>query len=364
MKLLLTVFVLLFLSFSGSSQEALRFSLTEIGKPDYRKQYDADKGLVVYKKGDVSFVHVLAREYFVLGKFFDTLQLTLTRNKKEAGYTAECTNCKNVRFQQSTEGPLTFYTFSVGEDFVRFIVSYETDPQGMTIAPDYEGLKKNPEIGYVRLRNTLIHYAAVPTVPGVNLAIMDMNYNGRADDNDFICLSPDAFFSGTASDRAKPIEQVKTIEIKDMSYAFRLVNGKTFEVELLPLAEKTSPDLILREQLENLQFGDKNLYGLLEKNKFVVVSHWTEYNPPCTQALPDLNDLNETIPVIGLHTGNADLLYITERYSLDFFNIQSNDELKNKLNLGSYPNYFVIDQNKRIVLQSSDVEEVLFFLSR
>jgi len=363
MKQLFVLLLLTFMSPAGFTQEAIRFSLKEIGKPDYRKQYDADKGLVVYKNGTGSFVNVLAREYFVLGKFFDTLQLTLTKNTS-AGYTAECTNCENVHFRQSEENGLTFYTFNVGEDFVRFIISYETKPDGMTIAPDYEGVKKNPEIGYVRMRNTLIHYAAVPSIPGVHLAIMDMNYNGRADKGDFLCLSPDAYFSGTASDRAKPIESVKTAEIKGRQYDFRLLNEKTFEVALIPSSAKTAPDLILKDELENLTFGDRNLYSALDTSNFVVISHWTEYSAPCTQALPDLNDLSETVPVIGLHTGNPDLPYIMERYSLNFFNVHSNDELKNKLNLNGYPNYFVVDKNKRIVLQSEDIEEVLLFLGQ
>jgi hypothetical protein len=192
---------------------------------------------------------------------------------------------------------------------------------------------------------------------------MDMNYNGRADSTDLVCLSNDGFFAGVLCDRVQPLETVGTVEIKGKQYAFQLLDPKTYTVSLSPADGTAVADVRLNDQLEDLQFGEKNLYGILDTSDYIVLTHWTEYSPSSTENLPALNDLNETIPVIGLHTGNPDLPYINERYSIGFINVEASELLRNKLNLNGYPNYFVVDKSKSIVLQTRDIEEVLKFIS-
>ena len=363
MKHLLFLFILIVFSAEASAQEAMTFSLSCVGKPDHRKITDTDQGLVVYKRGSESFATILPRDYFVLGRYNDTLDLLIKKDKKSAsGYLTTCSNCTNIQFRETTENGVNYFTLSAGEDFVKFIVTFEKELKGMHVAPNDEHFQRDTETGYIRLQNTLTHFGAVPAVAGVNLAIVDMNHNGRADSSDFLSLSRDAYFYSAERDRSQLIQLVETIAINDQLYYFTLVNPKTFEVKLTPTKSSRKPDLMMQDLLPDLQLGEKKLYTILDSAKIVVIFHWTEFSQPSMLTVPELNDLSETVTIIGLHSGRGDLAFLTDRYSMDFYNAQCTEELENKLNLGGYPNYLVIDESKTILLQTNNVDELVRYV--
>lgn len=340
-------------------------SLEKTGKPVYRKQANNDLGIVVYKKGSASVATILPREYFVLGDYNDTLELEIVTDKNaKAGFTASCTNCTSIRFEQLEEAGGSRFRLSDGEDEVLFNITYEKAPSGLRIAPRETPLPRDTEIGYIRLQNTLIRYNAIPGKPGFNIAIADMNHNGRADSSDFISLSTDAFFYTARRDRSKQIGEVRTIAVDGQLYSWKLTGPKNFRLQLTPLASAAAPDLMIATTLENLRFGATNLYALLDSAGQVLITHWTEYSKPCTLALSDVSELSETIPVVALHTGNKDLDYINRRYEIGYISIQSTEELENKLNLSGYPHYIIVGRNREILLDTSEIGEVKSFLEK
>jgi hypothetical protein len=353
---------LLLLSFPAFSQQTMQLSADRSGKADYRKQKDADLGIVVYKKGDESVATILPREYFILGDYNDTLELRIKPSKSGQGvkYTAECTNCTSIRFRQVSENGSERFVLSDGEDFVAFDISYEQSPANMHHAPAETSLPPDKEVGYIRLRNTIYRYAQIPGTK-VNLAIIDMNHNGRADTADFVSLSGDEFFYSAERSYARKLSKVKTIRINDSWYRFMLTDPALFRFTLTEMPAGKAPDICYTDQVPDIDIAGSSLYKKLDSAGLVILTHWTEYSPQSTSSLPDMNDLAFEYPVIGIHSG-SELKAVLDRFPLDFPNVQATDELGSALVFHGYPHFMVVDRSKKIVVDTSDLEAVKEFL--
>ncbi len=357
------LFPALILSLLLNAQDEIKVTLNSYGKPYYQKELNADRGMTVYKSDSFSFAQILPREYYNLGKHTDTLELIINKNENSENnvnpYNVECKNCGDIRFTHLIQNDSNFFTFTFEEDFVKFIATFEKNPHGMHSSALLADEIQDTLIGYIRLKNTFIHYSPLKSIPNFNIALVDKNFNGRIDSTDFVSVSNDEFFFTIKNEHANEVRKVKIIEIHGVQYKFNMSDDGTMKISLTRVENKVTPDLIFSDTLRDLQFGKKSLYGSLENNDYVLISYWSEFCSPCVKNVSNLNKIAKNVEVIGLYSGRVGLEKLSEMYSIEYYNIDCSEELKDAFNLSGFPNYILIDKNKKIVLNTRDLDEIL-----
>lgn len=338
-----------------------KFSLNKVGKPIYQKELQADRGLIVYSGDGTSFVQVLPKEYYNVGGCTDTLILTLKEkavlDNNSQQYLIGCSNCNEISFNHIIERDTNYFVFSKGNDYIKFVVTFERKPHGMHSAPPLAGEKKDTLIGFVRLKNTFIHYT--PVASNVNIGIIDKNFNGRIDSTDYIALSDDEYFFTTHNDKSQVASKVKTILVNGIAFDLKIIDHTSFKISLERNDKFLKADIEFNDSLANINFGNEKLYDLLDSYKFVLLSYWSEFCSPCIKGITTLNKLSENIAVIGLYSGNSTLNEVVKRYSIEYQNIDCPENVVSTFNFNGFPNYVLIDKSRKVLLNTRDLDEIV-----
>jgi thiol-disulfide isomerase/thioredoxin len=354
----------LLLSVLSNAQNEINVSLNYYGKPNYQKELNIDMGLIIYQSDNYSFAQILPREYYNLGNQTDTLTLIINKNPENTANpnTVECRNCGDISFTHLIKNDTNFFTFSFNEDFIRFIATFEKNPREMYSAPLLVNESRDTLIGYIRLKNTFIHYSPLIAIPNINIGLIDKNFNGRIDSTDFVAISNDEFFFTAKNERANEVRKVKIIEVQGVQYLFNFSDDNTLKINLTRIEKKAIPDLIFSDSLRDLKFGEKSLYKALDSSDYVLLAYWSEFCPPCVKNIPKLNKIPKNVQVIGLYSGRIGLDKLAKTYTVKYYNIVCSEELKDALTFNGFPYYVLIDKNKRIVLNTRNLDEILKFI--
>jgi len=150
----------------------------------------------------------------------------------------------------------------------------------------------------------------------------------------------DAFYA-----KCKDVDYIDNIKLKEAIYNFE--NGKAINDGLLTLDKRTTSWMQLLEKY---------------KGKVIYVDFWASWCGPCIKELPDWEKLkkqyaNKEVAFISISIDEkftdwkrkADQLKIDSRYSFILKNSSDQSILKNCLEVGSVPHYFLIDKTGKFV---------------
>lgn len=355
--------VLVFFSFSFSAfSQSIILNLNKFGKPLYQRDLRADRGLIVYTGKNRSFAKILPREYYNLGNSNDTLNLEISRQSDLDSierYSVSCSNCKEIEFTYIENSDSNFFVFSKGNDFVKFIISFEKEPKGMHSAPPLKEVVRDSLIGFIRLKNTFIHYSPIIPNSNVNIGFIDKNFNGRIDSMDFVALSNDDYFFTTSNEKSRIVNDVKTIKVNGDIYRFKIIDNLNYSISLEQIGSSLQADLVYNDSLTNIKLGERNLYDILENQEYVLISYWSEFCSPCISGIPKLNGLPDNVEVIGLYYGQTTITEVEKHYSIGYYNTDKLGNAVSLFNLNGFPNYILIDKTRKVILKTRDLDEII-----
>ncbi len=355
--LLLTLIV----SIQGIAQEKKLF-LNQIGLPDYRRLLTADRAWAVYKDEQKSFIQVLPNDLFQLGGLNDTLtiQINLTVKNNRVQYNAQCLDCQTIQFRQWTSNDQTYFEFVAGKDNFTYEVSFEKIPKNMYTAPNFGHFESDTTIGFIRMQNQLIHYAPFPEDTGVNIGIIDFNKNGRPDEKDLLALSKDNYFYTARNSQTELLGSVKFVGVNGKNYSFSYLPN--WEVSFAPTPKVNYPNVSYSDSLPNIPFESYFLDDFFQESDYVLISRWSEFCLPCIRDIPQLNELNKTIKVVGIYNGTTDLKTIVSAREIDYMNFMETKTFQSIFNFNGFPYFVLIDKQHHRLLSTHDFDLVRQFL--
>lgn len=358
------LFLFLFIvSFKGIAQEK-KLLLNQIGLPDYRRMLTADRAWAVYKDEQKSFIQVLPNDLFQLGGLNDTLTIQMDQsvNKVQAKYTANCLNCHRIQFRQWTSNDQTYFEFAAGKDNFTYEVSFEKNPKNMYTAPNFGHFESDTTIGFIRMKNQLIHYAQFPEDTSVNIGIIDFNKNGRPDDKDLLALSKDNYFYTARNAQTELLGSVKFVGVNGKNYSVNYL--PIWELSYAPAPQINYPNVSYSDSLPNISFESYFLDDFFQESDYVLISRWSEFCLPCIRDIPQLNELNKTIKVVGIYNGTTDLKTISSAREIDYLNFVETKAFQSIFNFNGFPYFVLIDKQHHRLLSTHDFGLVLQFLSK
>lgn len=340
-------------------------NLSQIGYPLYQKNINVNRGLTVYKNDSVAFTYITPSEYYNLGNLKDSLFLEIKKsNVSKFDYDITCRNCNQIIFNQEIINDSIYYAFRYKEDLIRFLISYERNPHGMITSAINNNFIRDTVIGFIRLKNTFIHYTTFSTNDlSVNFAIVDKNFNGRIDDSDLLSISSDNYFTTVESNKSKLVKDVNLISINDQSFQVKIVDSKKFSLKITPSKQNKAPDITFHSIIQDAKINDKLVSEYLKNKPFLVIFYWgSRYNnyKEDFEKLSKLKDKAEIISIYDVEKLPNEILGFSIAQNIAITAI--NPDLKGEFDLNGYPSFMLIDKTGIVFSNEYNLDKISEFM--
>jgi len=204
------------------------------------------------------------------------------------------------------------------------------------------------------------------------VTLYDYNVNGFYNDKEDKIIAGDILKnSRLIKYRVWTKESRKNILLPFKNNTYKVISIDKFGNNVELLALNKIPDTT--EILEDFRFIDEagvsRRFEFTPETEFTVFYFWGNWCVGCHVQGPSfvklINQYSYKVRFYTFNSGDKEedmLMYLKSRnYPFQKYRIDKK-ELK-KLYIESYPSYLIVDKNKRIVLRSSDINEVKLFLS-